>query len=530
MEFFEEYTKESKSWLDIYKPKKITDIIGNKKSVSMIIQWLNNFEMNKKEYFANQNKKPIKRKKTKKSQTKEEKEEISSITATEVDTEKIDDELDDSPDINITSSYNKKTTDKTPCLLVTGSHGVGKTCSVYAILKSLNYTIQILNFNRIKNNKNIKDIIDRISNKNNIMTILNNKNDKTAIVIDEIESLVSQTEKACIIELIKNNELYWNYPIIFISNNQHTKLLGDIKKILYEIKFWQPFPEDISQLVKKICMKENIRLENPKVMTKLIDFTQQDLRRLILIMQDLKSLHDAKIITNSIIDEYFCLAKKKDTDYDLFFAAKNILFNYEDIDTTQRFYEIDKTAIPLMVQQNYITCINNFGKKNKLKLAKKISNLLSNADIIESFIHCEMNWDINVTHAFFSSIYPSYLLKENLEKTSDRNHNLVYPLDLNKYSIKKINRRNIENVSKVFHNMDITDYIYMNQIVREQIENNELKKCVENFKDYKDFKVEILETIIKVDKIRCSKTNLKSKDKKDITNYLTNNIKVKKIK
>jgi hypothetical protein len=70
MEFLDEYNKESKSWLDIYKPKKITDIIGNKKSVSMIIQWLNNFEKNKKEYFENQDKKTIKRKKTKKSQVK----------------------------------------------------------------------------------------------------------------------------------------------------------------------------------------------------------------------------------------------------------------------------------------------------------------------------------------------------------------------------------------------------------------------------------------------------------------------------
>ena len=415
--------------------------------------------------------------------------------------------------------------EKSSCLLITGNHGVGKTCSVYAILNDLGYTIQVINFSRIKTNKNIKDIIDRASNKNSILNnMFNKKNDKSIIVVDELESLASQTEKACITALIKNNELNWTQPIIFISNNQHNKLLGDIKKISYEIKFWQPYPEDVSILLKRICNKTNIKLENDNVMLKIIDFCQKDLRRLVMILQDIKTIYGDFKVTEDIINEYIISAKKKDTDFDLFKATKNLLFNHDGIEESLRYYEIDKTAIPLMTQQNYINCINSYTKNNnikeKAKIASQISNLISRADVIENFIHSEMSWDINISHAFFSSVQPSYLLDKHLIK--NRNCNLVYPLDLNKYSIKRINKINIDNVNKIFDNMDIEDYIYLNQIVREQINENSFKECIENFKDYKDFKIETLERLLKVDKIKCSKTNLKSKEKKEISKYLNN--------
>ena len=65
-------------------------------------------------------------------------------------------------------------------MLITGNHGVGKTCAVYAILNDMGFSIQVVNFSRIKTNKNIKDIIDRVSNKNNIMNnMFNKKNEKS---------------------------------------------------------------------------------------------------------------------------------------------------------------------------------------------------------------------------------------------------------------------------------------------------------------------------------------------------------------
>ena len=533
MEILEFNDKNTSSWLDRFKPMRINEIVGNYKAINQIIQWVKNFDKNRNEFFEKQKllsiSKANKKKKSKKDKTTKDSENQETVeTVEEVENE---DNLEEAEEETNAIPIFKGTfnNDKSSCLLVTGNHGVGKTCSVYAILNELGFTIQVVNFSRIKTNSNIKDIIDRVSNKNSIINnMFNKKNEKMVIVIDELESLASQTEKACITALIKNNEQYWTQPIIFISNNQHNKLLGDIKKISYEIKFWQPYPEDISVLLKRICSKTHMKLENDNVMITIIDYSQKDLRRLIMILQDIKTIYGDTIITEDIIVEYFKTAKKKDTDFDLFKATKNLLFNYDGIEDSLRYYEIDKTAIPLMTQQNYINCINEFTKnsndteKDKLKLAGKLSNLISKADIIENFIHSEMSWDINIAHAYYSSIKPSYLLDKYLIKS--RNTNIVYPLDLNKYSIKRINKINIDNVNKVFSNMDIEDYIYVNQIIREQINDNKFKDCIENFKDYKDFKVETLERLLKVDKIKCSKTNLKSKEKKEISNYLNNKV------
>ena len=539
MEILEITDNCSSAWIDKFKPHKINEIVGNNKAIYQIVQWIKNFDKNKKEYFDKIGKlklsKKIDAKKKKKVVKKEEtdlNDDENNDTNNDINDTEANDENENDDDENDDTTENinllRKETghnDKSSCLLITGNHGVGKTCSVYAILNDLGFAIQVVNFSRIKTNKNIKDIIDRVSNKNNIMNnMFNKKNEKSVIVIDELESLASQTEKACITALIKNNELYWTQPIVFISNNQHNKLLGDIKKISYEIKFWQPYPEDIAVLLRRICNKNNMKLENDTVMMEIIDFCQKDLRRLVMILQDIKTIYGDSLISEDLIEEYISSAKKKDTDFDLYKATKNLLFNYDGVDESLRYYEIDKTAIPLMTQQNYINCINDYTKNNdnnnKARIAQKISGLISKADVIENFIHTEMSWDINISHALYSSIEPSYYLDKYLMK--NRNSNLVYPLDLNKYSIKRINKINIDNVNKIFNNMDIEDYIYVNQIIRDQINNNKFKECIDNFKDYKDFKVETLERLLKVDKIKCSKTNLKSKEKKEISNYINN--------
>ena len=384
MEFLEDIDKSSNSWIDKYRPMKINEVVGNYKAVNQIIQWLKSFDSNKREYLIKTEKNKTLKKEKKKKIKKEEKEDKEEIEDNNLNADTLDNEEDlnednDEETSELTSrilSFGNN--EKSSCLLITGNHGVGKTCSVYAILNDLGYSIQVINFSRIKTNKNIKDIIDRASNKNSILNnMFNKKNDKSVIVVDELESLASQTEKACITALIKNNELYWTQPIIFISNNQHNKLLGDIKKISYEIKFWQPYPEDVAILLKRICSKTNIKLENDNVMLRIIDFCQKDLRRLVMTLQDIKMIYGDLKITEEILNEYISSAKKKDTDFDLFKATKSLLFEHDGIEESLRYYEIDKTAIPLMTQQNYINCINTYTKNNNLKEKAKLASNFS---------------------------------------------------------------------------------------------------------------------------------------------------------
>jgi hypothetical protein len=144
--------------------------------------------------------------------------------------------------------------------------------------------------------------------------------------------------------------------------------------------------------------------------------------------------------------------------------------------------------------------------------------LLSKSDVIENFIHSTQNWDMQEVQGFMACSEPSFLLDQKLAKF--RSINWGYPIDLNRTSTKQINKKNnLNKINTVFHNMNISDYVNINQIIRNYINEGKMKECVKLFKGY-GIKLEILESILKVDKIKSSKTNLTSKQKKELSEYL----------
>jgi DNA replication protein DnaC len=162
MEILEFNDKNTSSWLDRFKPMRINEIVGNYKAINQVIQWVKNFDKNRNEFFEKQKllsiSKANKKKKSKKDKTTKDSENQETVeTVEEVENE---DNLDEAEEETNAIPIFKGTfnNDKSSCLLVTGNHGVGKTCSVYAILNELGFTIQVVNFSRIKTNSRIKHL------------------------------------------------------------------------------------------------------------------------------------------------------------------------------------------------------------------------------------------------------------------------------------------------------------------------------------------------------------------------------------
>lgn len=531
MEYVDNIEIETDNWVDKHKPQTRSNIVGNSLALSNIITWLMTFNKNKKEVLkslAEVAQESKKKTKTKKKPLKKASDDENTLD------DDIDEPVIDIPDEvvienteNTTFVKPKKKKGPYSCMLITGNHGIGKTCAVQAILKDLKYDVQIINFSRIKSSKNIKDILDKlVNNKTNIMAALNETApEKTVIVVDELESLTSRAEINCIAAIMLNNEKNWNYPIIFIANTKHNKFISEIKKKSYEVNMWPPDMNDLRTLFNRITKDENMKITNIAVINKILEQSQRDLRRLVYILQDIKSVYEEYVtnnkLTDAMITEYFSKSKKKDLDYDLYRAAGNVLFNYIGIDNTLRLYETDKVNLPLMVHQNYLHGINNYcpSVEGKHILSRSISESLSKGDVIENYIYGNQNWTIHEAHGFYSCICPSYLL-DNCR--SDRNFKLGFPDDLNRTSIKCINKKNILKVNEYLKNMNIHDYIYINQIIRNLLEDGRIEECVALF-DQHDFKFDNIDKILKVDKIKSSKINLTGKQKKDITKIIKMN-------
>lgn len=465
------------TWTDKYTPTRLSDIVCNRKSVVQLMHWLKNYNKNRRMMLKN---KESKRKRTKRNTTD--------------------------------GSANS-------CIIVTGNHGVGKTSTIRTVLNCMGWNIQKLNFTGIKG-KHVDKAIKKMMQSTDIVDLINSsKRQKTAIVVDEIESITSTTEKNCIVTLQKLNDIEWFCPVIFIANNQHNKLISETKKNSLNVKFYDPYDSDMRQILLRITKNEKINIRSEVVIDKIITHSQSDIRRLINTLQDINYAYGNQKITEQLVDEYCKMSKTKDTDIDLYRATNGLMYEYDSIDDCLRYYETEKVLLPLMVHQNYLkNVITNVRRKDKsFELIKNVANSLSRGDVVENYIYGNQNWEMQEIHGFHTCVATSFYICDTIKHP--QRVRLDFTTDLNKTSIKNINKKNIGKTNKCFKSMNIADYIYINKIIKKLIEEGNIEKCVDLLKNY-DIKLEHIESLLKIDKIKNSKTTLTSKQKKEFLKYL----------
>jgi len=462
--------------LNKYSPKKIKDIIGSKNQINNIISWLNDFKKNKLIYHRNLKKTKSKNK-------------------------------------NIFSS-----------MIVTGDNGTGKTTIINTILNDMKYTIKTINFHKIKNNTNI---IEQIITSGYISNIRHHNNNNIVIVVDELEYLGSPIEKNIITNILKSNSTKWICPIIFMGNNKHKKIISLVKKESYNIKLYQPTDNNMMRLLERICIGEKILFEEDmRIINKIIEHSQQDYRRLIVILGELFRLYNNTIITYDMINKYLIYVGNKDIDMTIYQNTTKLFTEFSNISTSLKIFDSDKTNMPLMVHQNYFTIINNYNNYGNTDISNSISESISQGDIIDNYIYSEQNWNLQEIYGYYACVYPSYMINTNLDIKSLQRDILypkhmpkyvsAYPKDYNKTSTKRINYKNIKFANNFFVNINIYDYIYISKYIKFMLSNNKIAECKLILEKY-NISITGLMYILKIDKITGTK--------KDITKELEKKLK-----
>jgi hypothetical protein len=93
-------------------------------------------------------------------------------------------------------------------------------------------------------------------------------------------------------------------------------------------------------------------------------------------------------------------------------------------------------------------------------------------------------------------------------------------MDLNRTSIRKINRRNVVNANACLKNFEIKDFIFANELIRNLIADGKYEECAELFNGY-NATVENIESILKIDKINEAKSILPTTVKKKLAKLLS---------
>lgn len=513
------------SWNEKYKPKNIKEIINNEDEIADIINWLKNFNKNKNEFLKEKEEKI--NKKTKKKNKIEENTSIDINSDLDDNFENdVNDENYDNYDL-LYDDKNKEIKDKKYCnLLVIGNHGCGKTSIINAILDELKYNIEYINLREFDdiNKKNIEDKINKLTSGVNIFDSfdIKNINKKKVVIIDDIETISTKIEKKFIEILIKNNFLNWYFPIIFISSLKHSKMMTNMKKYSFLVCIKQPTNQDLGIFMKRILKTENLKLSKnnfENTIKLLLNYSQNDYRRLLNILYDLyKSFENKPLCENDVI-EYFNYSKKKDTNIEIYKYGMELMTNYQNISECSRLYNGEKVIIPLMIHQNYLNIIKKSKENNiyNIDLICEISESFSFGDIVENYIYSEQNWDMQNVHCHYSCVNPSFKLS-NLKKNTDY-MKLDFPSDLNRTSIKKINKKNVMKGNIYLTNMNINDFMYSNYLSKKLIEDKEIEKCTNLYKSY-GANSEIIISILKIDKINIDKNQQKQSIKKILNKFI----------
>jgi signal recognition particle receptor subunit beta len=472
-----------------YAPKKIKEIIGSSRQIKDIEKWLVNFRIN-----ARKNLEKFKEKKTLRKNKKKE------IIISDDNEE---DENITSHEINIYNSHSNNKSEDCSCMIVLGDNGTGKTTIIRTILETKNYYIKMVNFSDIITDKpeNYVDTLfsyDDISDDNTIQT--RNK----VIVIDDIQNACSQFDKRILSSLIEHNHLYWVCPVIFIGSNKHKKIITTLKKECYNINIYQPSTENMCVLLETICLGEKIKFEDETVPKRIIEYCENDYKKLIILLEELYRIYKRTPIKLNELNKHIELMGVKDIERTLYENTMELITNYKNIDTTIKIFETEKSTLPLMIQQNHLNIISRYStnKKNIIKTALQITENLSYGDVIENYVYSEQNWNLQHTCGFYYCVYPSYIFNENVNKKQVKYNKfkLNYPKDFNKTSTRCINYKNIKIINDYFNNMSIYDYITLIHIIKELLVQDRITECKSLLQKYNLSDV-ILTYVIKIDKI-----------------------------
>ncbi len=420
---------------------------------------------------------------------------------------------------NLSSSKNQG-------IVISGNQGLGKTLTIRLLLEECGYIPRIINPNEIKDHRIYDDFNDYYNFVNSIYSKIqfaDNKNKKIALIFDETENITLTSEKKYVMEIYKENNKSKSFPLIFISNNQHSKLLNDLKKGCHEIVFSNPTITELKTLVKKICVKEKITFGSDELIEKLIGFAQNDIRRLINLLQELSYHVIGGKITESNISEFIEKSREKNIDVGLFDSTERILNNYLDYETIIKLYESEKVLLPLMIHENYLKKILNKSKDtwpNIIYNIVKVSDSISRGDNIETSIYTDQNWYLQNIHGFYTCLNTSYWINKNKSNYKIETEDIKFSSDLNKTSLKNINRKNIVNLSKIINNKSNQEILMLNKICNNLIQEGKENELIKILNGYgKDISIKEIELCLKIDKTTEFST-LASKDKKRINKQI----------
>lgn len=372
-------------------------------------------------------------------------------------------------DINLKSS-----------ILLSGPSGIGKSIFVELLLKQYGYFVH-----KFTSNQHSRDVIEsiiKIHNSSNIHVMFC-ESKPFAIFIDEIDCIMNLGSKGNINFLIdilnplkgkkklsaedkKNILKLRKIPIICVCNNRYEKKIIDIKKNSYNIIIDSITLDEKKKLIQQICHKEKLNFDpSDNIEEYLSEIVNNDIRQLILALQELKYMYQDKVIRKSDIKLSHLKNNKK--DFSLFESSHKIFNKKLTLRESQSIYEIDSFFIPLMLFENYNLFETYPISKENFKHIMNINEYFSICDNLDKEIFKNQFWNLKQYQSILLCYHMSLIMSDTKHKDIKPIFNSIndikYTLYPSKISNQLLIKKYLYNFYKKFnlnHNFDSLNIIH----------------------------------------------------------------------
>lgn len=366
-------------------------------------------------------------------------------------------------------------------IYIYGNPGTGKTNFIEKLLKEINYDIIKYDAGDIRN----KSIIDTITKHNmadtNVLSLLQKKSKKIAIIMDEIDGM-NNGDKGGINSLIKlirpkktkkqkQEEITLN-PIICIGNYHMDKKIKELMKVCNSYELKNPTNKEMEILIDNLMPV----LEN-SIKHNLLYYIQGDLRKLESIV---KIYNKQNIILNKeIIQNIF---QPKTYNEDSKKITQNLINNNFSINRHNNIMnETDRTIVGLLWHENIVDCLNKFKTKDSFPFYNKVLENICFADYIDRITFQKQIWQFNEMSSLIKTFYNNKLFHEKFPKKNKYNPSEVrFTKVLTKYSTEYNNYMFIQNLCFNL-NMDQKDLFSFFIHLRENHSEEEIFSNLENY-------------------------------------------------
>jgi replication factor C subunit 1 len=411
--------------------------------------------------------------------------------------------------------FKKKKKKYKNCLFLHGSPGLGKTTIANIILKENDFDVIEFNASEVRNQKLLKEKLDKVNSNINIIDCMCMKKKHIGIIFDEIDGL-SGGEKSGMTEIsniIFEKGVNKNTPFICISNTLSKKIESIKKKSIY-LKINKPSKFTMNKILNKILLNEDINIvEDLKSL--IVKSSSFDIRRLITLTEFIfyknKNISYENIV--NLIDKF----DNKTIYLTSYESTDKILNRYNSINDTLLYYEFDKTNIGMFIFENFVKFLINNRKGTNIEKLKNLSIIYENfsdSDNLDYEIFIKQKYDLTNYNCILKCSCTSFIINNMNKYSYNKYTKLNYSTLINKSSQEYLNSKTISNIKDHFTNFcDTNIHINICNILFKYIENNynNIKDILKEYNIDKD----LLEKIIKFSTFFNDKTNLKS----NIKNY-----------